>query len=296
MDTQVDLLTLKKLAHRAQPVLEAAGLKLGHKQCLEVVARMHGFENFEAAKALLQKTPSKASSGDTPPEVASGSPEDMERRRRQALLALKIGPELQTEPEKVIGDLCGTALAAMARRFPAKLSAADRAVIRTNYPRATDDLMDERSMDTMGFMVTLTAAELMARIAVDYSSASEFKRDMDMDARILNPVGNALAQSIEVAMDSAVQQGLTPFGAMCTAILLGTFKGKLARLPTQKLVRPLLDGLKMALGDGPTVPQKEVEEAAMQAIMKKMGVGKAEAKKYLAAAKKMGPEEDRWLP
>lgn len=53
MAIDVDLDTLKQLAHRGMRLLESAGLALSHKQCLDLVARMHGFTNYEAAKASL---------------------------------------------------------------------------------------------------------------------------------------------------------------------------------------------------------------------------------------------------
>jgi len=291
MAIQVDLATLKQLAHNAQPLLEAAGLSLGHKQCLEMVARMHGYENFETAKGTLDKASqaAMARAGKDAPEVP-GSPEHMARRRRQAAIAVRIGEELQTEPEKIIGDLCGAGIAALAKRYPGKLSQADRSTIRTNYPEATDDLIDERAMDQTGVMVTLATAKLMAQIAVDYCTDSAFKADIDRDAKVGPTVGAQLGNEVLDSIARAVEKGLTPFGAMCTTVLVGTHSGKSAKLPVAKMVRPLLDGITLAMESKPTQSVEEAEEAAMQYVMTQMGINKAAARKYLAAAKKMHAE------
>jgi DNA polymerase-3 subunit beta len=44
---------LKELAHKTKRELDREGVQLGHKKCLDLQARIHGFTNYEHAKAAL---------------------------------------------------------------------------------------------------------------------------------------------------------------------------------------------------------------------------------------------------
>lgn len=289
MAIRTDEATLKKLAHNALPILAASGLELGHKQCLELVARMHGYENYETAKASFRvqanaQVPSDYGDGISGAEPSGGSAYDQVRRRKQAEMAARIGPDLQEKPEQVIGVMCGVAVAALAKRFPPQLSAADRRAIKENYPDATDDRIEERAMGEEGVMVALAAAEMMARIAVDYTASSAIKQDMAKDDEVASTVGSRLQMSLFESMEVAVASGMTPFGAMATAVLIGAHFGKVKGLAPAKVVRPLLDGISFAIQDGPQRSAAEDEERAISHLMRVMAISRAQAKRYLKMA------------
>lgn len=292
MAIRTDEATLKKLAHNAQPILAAAGLELGHKQCLELVARMHGHENYESAKASFgvqegTRDASGKAGASTAGSRGRGSAEDQERRRQQEAFTARVGSEFQERPEEVIGLMCSAVLAALAKRFPPQLSAKDRKAIKENYPEATDDLIEERAMNDDGVMVVLVASELMARIGVDYSASSAFKQDMAKDDEVASTAGKRLQMSLSKSLQEAVDAGMTPFGAMTTSVLMGALFGRTAGLAPAKISRALLDGMKMAVEGGPRRSQAEVEEAAIQGLMKLMGISRTEAKRYAKMAAEM---------
>lgn len=61
MSIQLTLDDLKALAHKSKNELLREGLDLGHKQCLDLQSRIHGFRNYEEAKAKLE--PAKTVTG-----------------------------------------------------------------------------------------------------------------------------------------------------------------------------------------------------------------------------------------
>ena len=186
-------------------------------------------------------------------------------------------------------SLALVALEILARQYPPKLDDKDRLCIRDNYPSTTDQLTDERAMSEKGVLTAIASATGMARIAIDYSPLSHTKSTMDLDTQLPQENLMSVRQALNTAFDRAEAEGLSPFGVATTMILLAVVKAQRKGVTGLKLVRPLLDAISLALTEKPS--PKAAEEYAITAVCEQMGISRAAAKKYVAMAKMIQPDD-----
>jgi hypothetical protein len=213
--------------------------------------------------------------------------ETEQRRDRQNAIRERIDDIFNENPDGTVADLFNLAIQLASERHPAKLSQADKQKIQGNYPDATPSLIQERALSDEGFMLVMGAAQLTARIAVDYKPESFCNDLMEADDEHA-AAGQALAATLEQAYAQATESGFSAFGASSMMILLGTVLGLKKGLRLPQIARPLLDALSHATSNsGPISAAAEAaaEEFAVKAVAQAMGISVAEARKYAAHVK-----------
>jgi len=217
--------------------------------------------------------------------------EEQQRRDRMAALEETLSEWMVGKRvEEIVLDLANLQIALLARRFPADSTPSDKELIQDNYPGATDSLIEERAMSEEGVDFTLAIAAQLANVCLDYSPHSHCRTVMELDDAHEAYIGGFIEPALSSLYDTAVAHGVSPFGVTSLFVLLGTKFGHQSRVHRAALARPLIDALSMA--DHPTLVEspEELEERAIQDIMRTMGCSRATAKRYVRSAKDMGPQ------
>ena len=222
------------------------------------------------------------------------------RRKRMAVLEEHLADWMKgrSTPDMVT-DLADLLIALLARGFPPTLTSADREKIRDNCPSATESLTAERAMSAEGVMFALALGCEISKIAIDYSSLSHCKRQVNEDEKHQSVIRDVLEPAVSAAYEASVHAGLSPYGASTMLILLGAINGMKHGVSCAAISRPLIDSIEitMSRGGARDVPAKHIElspedeERAIQLLMAQMGISRKEAKKYADFAKQRMREE-----
>ncbi len=204
--------------------------------------------------------------------------DEVEHQRRVKTAILERVQDLAAE-ENLALALIETGFDMMAASHrPTKLSAADRAAIHDNYADATRELIAARSVTEAGLAEAVCAAETYARIYIDYSPLSHWKADRRQDEKRDAGLVAAMHRRWEAA-------GVSSFGVCCVLVLSSVQHALRRGLAWPKVVRILLDAVRLSyrVGAGPGLDEAET----VRMLMRLMGTSKAEARRYVAAAKAM---------
>lgn len=167
--------------------------------------------------------------------------------------------------------------------YPPNLSPGNVALIRGNYPEATQEDIDQRALSKPGLMTALSIFNQASTIVMDYSPLTNCVEEQAID--LADNSKKLKAMSIaDKAYDDMIAVGYTPFGAMTTMLSMGLNRSKEDGTPGTKLVRPLIEFMETALR--PNEQERQADEARMiDLLCKSMGISKAEAKRYIKQAK-----------
>lgn len=198
-------------------------------------------------------------------------------------ISSRIKDLVDQDPMMVATMLALNSLEILATEFPAKLDSKAIALIKNNYPHATDTLMAERSLDEKGQLYAIGIAANMARITVDYSPLSNVKKETDQDFAVSPQVEKRIHERTVDAYTQNIMSGYTPFGAAASMILIATKMALSAEVSPLKLMRPLLDAIELTMKDASesSFSMKEAEEEAVKAVAAQLGISIAQARKYL---------------
>lgn len=250
----------------------------------ELAAKINGYPSFHAAMER-----EKQRVGDEAHFPGIDHPSDVDRRKLQSQILERLEGLSFADADSQAVAMLDAALAFIARSHPAELDAASKEAILETYPSATNQSVAERAMSDYGLGLALSACSQIARIAIDYSPNARFKADMDADLKLVAASEN-LQRSLQAATMAAKKEGISSFGVASTTILIGVFLGCADGLHVSKIMRPLVDGMDLALRGGrpsePLMTEKDAEEAAMAHVIKQMGISRREAKRYLDYAKR----------
>ena len=204
----------------------------------------------------------------------------------QSEIARRIEDLSTADPEGTAVTLVLVALGILAKKFPPNLDDKSRQHIMDNYPSATEELISQRAMAEHGVVMAVAAGIQMARIAVDYSPLTHVKLEMDKDFTLPEEVLKATTSAMTNTFDKAIENGISPFGAAATMILLATVKAKQHGVTGLKIIRPLLDAMNKGLeGDGPSLSEEEATENAIRLLREQLGISRKAALQYVAYAK-----------
>ena len=211
--------------------------------------------------------------------------DEVEHQRRVKTAILERVQDLAAE-ENLALALIETGFDMMAASHrPTKLSAADRAAIRDNYADATRELIAARSVTEAGLAEAVCAAETYARIYIDYSPLSHWKADRRQDEKRDAGLAAEAADSVAATHRRWEAAGVSRFGVCCVLVLSSVQHALRRSLAWPKVVRILLDAVRLSYcgGAGPGLDEAET----VRMLMRLMGTSKAEARRYVAEAKAM---------
>lgn len=211
---------------------------------------------------------------------------DQKRLDLRALMLKALDGVLPQDGDAASVALMDLAMSQLTKKHAAKLDAKSKSLIRENYPAATDFMMKDRALNEVGDIQALAMAKFLGVIAIDYSPISHFSADMAADEALAKD--GTYAKMLNSAHTEAIQSKMSAFGASATMILMGVALGLKAGLHPIKVVRPLLDGLQLAIENRLPQPLTQEQEAEMlKGVAKQMGISLAEAKKYMEHVKQM---------
>ena len=214
-------------------------------------------------------------------------PDEVERQRRVKTAILERVQDLTAEENLAYALIeAGFDLLAAGHR-PARLSAAERAAVRDNYPDATPELIAARSVDEAGLVNVVSAAETYARIYLDYSPLSHWKPDLRRDRTLDGGMSEEAAGLVAATYRRWRAAGVSSFGVCCVLVLHSVQHALRCGLGWPKVVRILLDATQICYrgraGTGPGLSEAET----VQTLIQMLGLSKPEAKRYMAMAKAM---------
>lgn len=195
----------------------------------------------------------------------------------------RIKDLVEQEPLMVATVLALNSLEILATKFPAKLDSKAIALIKNNYPEATDKLMAERSLDEKGQLYAIGIAANMARITVDYSPLSNVKKETEQDFSLPPQAEKQINERTVDAFTQNIMSGYTAFGSAASMILIATKMALASEVSPLKLMRPLLDAIELTIKDASesSFSMKDAEEEAVKAVAEQLGISIAQARKYL---------------
>lgn len=294
LDTKSFSNICKRMGSHLQEVHQ---VKLTHTQVRTAMATALGFDSPNALDALLREqdaarkrreTPTTAAEFDELVAVGELDADQVERRKREQKLRSLLSGLISTDKTRTAVDLVNVSLSLLAQQYPPKLTAADISKIKKNYPSATDTLIAERAMAGAGVASAAALYAQAIRIAIDYFPQSDWSAASANDDLLGPDVGSELGRTLAKAVEVAVKKGMSPFGAATTIILTGSVIGLERGVAWSSLVRPLLDAIGLVMKGGPGEPpsEAEMEEMGIKMLMEQMGISRAEAKRYVAFAKR----------
>lgn len=308
LNLHLDSKSYSNICKRLAASLEAGhGVKLTHTQTRTAMAQALGFDSPNHLDALLKENDTKAKQAAREPgsdgkgtaqkaaRAAHGEPGDAaqaERLQRAAVIRERLGDIMALPAEDVAIALTSLAHALLAERFPPKLSKNDKLIIRDMFPDATEALITERSLSEEGLLYAVSLYIQTCRIALDYFPKSNCGVEMEHDAERSDVVSNVLSPQVEAAFSESVNMGLSPFGAATTTILTGAVLGAQHGVHWSAMMRPLLDAVTALhrTSQRPPKDDKEFEEDLIKRLRAQMGISRAEAKQYIAEAKRLHAE------
>lgn len=182
---------------------------------------------------------------------------------------------------------------------PAAVTDAGFAPIRDNYLNATPELVALRAVDEQGFVTPLSETIGVARMYLDHSTLSHREADMEADEGSATASGSRLAAGVRGRglFDERATSDIGPFGT-CAPVVLSAAQERLRRGPPwAKVARVAVDAVQLAVAAGMTgrslPPPKDVqavEERAVEPLVEAMRISRAEAKRYVAMAKRVEDE------
>jgi hypothetical protein len=210
--------------------------------------------------------------------------EAVARRRAVAAVHERIADLLPGNVREAGTLVGGVLLKILVDRHPASLSQADKDKIRGNDPEATEELIAERSLSDQGAGIALELLTVLSNIVLTYNPASHFTSLMARDGRFMPMVEPMVSELLEDLWDEAEASGMSSFGVACTTIGVATDIAIERGVPWALLARPLNDATMAALAirQQTAAEAAENKEEAITLAMRRMGISRAAAKKYLA--------------
>lgn len=198
-------------------------------------------------------------------------------------IARRIEDLAAEDPLMVATMLALNSIEILSTNFPAKLDASAKALVKDNYPDASDRLINQRSLNEQGLQYALGIAANMARIVVDYSPLSNVKNETVQDFSLDRKAENQIHERIADTYAQNCLNGYTAFGSAASMILMATKMALSAKVSPIKLMRPLLDAMELTLKEASegSDSYKEMEEAAVRAVADQLGISIQQARKYL---------------
>lgn len=167
--------------------------------------------------------------------------------------------------------------------YPPHLGPANAALIRGNYPAATQEDMEQRALSKPGVMTALSIFQLASSIVIDYCPLTNCVEEQKSDLADNEKIQKAIAIANK-AYNDMIAIGYTPFGAMTTMTSMGLTRSKGDGVPSLKLARPLIEFMAAALKPNELERQAD-EDEMIDMLCKSMGISKAEARKYIKNAR-----------
>lgn len=193
----------------------------------------------------------------------------------------RVADLLSIYPAETAAALSLASTYAFAKIHPAKLTAANKKIIKQNYPLATEELMADRAMSELGMNLSISTSIIAAEIALDYSPLSYVKDQFDADMALPKELFAEAQIAIQTAYTEVRSIGLSPFGAMSMLIALGSAFAKEDGATKYQLIRPLLETAKTGLEEKLTAHTAHSDDAAIEALSRQMGISRAAVKRML---------------
>ena len=203
-------------------------------------------------------------------------------RQRKILERLKDLPDNDVLPI----DLMTTAIALVARRYPATLTAANKRAILENYSDATEACIAERAMAPKGVSEAIALGHALIGITLDYCADSnvtdQFTRDQARESSINHEQLIDMSDQLYRCMKNS---GLSEFGVLASRVMYACEDALNGQLNRYQVCRALNDAISMVYS-GKLDPPEKVRAAAVEEFARRMGITVATAKRYLRDSKK----------
>lgn len=194
----------------------------------------------------------------------------------------RVADLIESSPAEAAGGLALASVDAFAKTYPAKLTAAVKKIIRKNYPDATDELIAERAMSDLGTSLSIASSIVTAQIAMDYSPLSYVMDQLASDEALPSEKMEEAQAAVVRAFEEVRAIGLTPFGAASMMITISAGLAREDGASAYQLLRPLLETAQHGLeSERSPQMQKEIDDLALDAISKQLGISRAAAKQML---------------
>jgi hypothetical protein len=194
----------------------------------------------------------------------------------------RVADLLESNPAETAAALSLASVDAYAKAHPPKLTAAARAIIKENYPDATDELISERAMSDYGTSLSITSSIVTAQVAMDYSPLSYVMDQLAADQALPSEKMQAAQAVATRAFEEIRAIGMSPFGAASMMIGMSSVLAQKDGASAYQLLRPLFEAALRGIGSERTPQmQKDIEAAALDAISKEMGISRTAVKRYL---------------
>lgn len=194
----------------------------------------------------------------------------------------RVADLLESSPAETAAALALASIDAYAKGHPPKMTTADRAIIKENYPDATDELIAERAMSDYGTSLSITSSIVTAQIAMDYSPMSYVMDQLTADQALPSEKMQAAQAAAARAFEEIRAGGMSPFGAASMMIGMSSALARKDGASAYQLLRPLFEAALRGIGSERTPQmQKDIDDAALEIISKQMGISRTAAKQYL---------------
>lgn len=215
------------------------------------------------------------------------------RLAHQSSVESRIADLILEAPTEVVASLGNLIIKILAQQFPANLSKTDKQLVLSNYPQATDALIAERAMSIEGLMYVTALTGQINIIALDYTPTSNTKDFVKIDESVGANVGPQISAALDKVFADGLQQGMSPFGVGTLMILTGVILSIRSGVAWPAIAKTLVESIdhSVQFGTKASPPRPEDVDAALESaipmIMSQMGISRAAAKRYAAAAKKL---------
>lgn len=163
-------------------------------------------------------------------------------------------------------------------KYKPDLSKENVALIKGNYPEAIQQDIEERGLSEEGLATILAIFKQTSMIAMDYSPLTNAHAEQEKD--LSNPANQHKAQNIAMDAYASIKGlGYSSFGAAATLIMLATVMSLRDGASRYKIARPLLEAYGQIFERNFGLSQKEIEDAAVEAVCNQMGISKKRSSK-----------------
>lgn len=190
----------------------------------------------------------------------------------------RVADLLSIYPAETAAALSLASTYAFAKIHPAKLTAANKKIIKQNYPLATEELMADRAMSELGMNLSISSSIIAAEIAMDYSPLSYVKDQFEADMAIPKERFAEAQNAVLKAYSEVRATGFSAFGTASMMIALAAVYAKKEGATKYQLMRPLLETAKNGLDEKLTAHS---DDAAIEALSRQMGISRAAVKRML---------------
>lgn len=190
----------------------------------------------------------------------------------------------QGNEDNVVSALSLVALKILNSKYKPILSEHDIELIRSNYPDATDQDINERGLTDPGLVNLLSIFQLTSKIAIDYSPLTNVQEYIDADS---SGTKRIRAQGFaEEAYSKMREIGLSPYGSASTMMFFGTAAAQAEGVSFFKISRSIIEALRGAF-ENSSRNAKFAEEDAITAISQQLGISRKAAMKYVENYKQL---------